>query len=53
MTAMATLAPPAPPRARPARHAAFSVTVTTRWDEVVEALEIVHDGFVESGYMTP
>ncbi|MEW6582326.1 MAG: hypothetical protein AB1416_06160 [Actinomycetota bacterium] len=64
---MATIAPPTittrPPavdalriarRRRPAPSAPrLTVTVSDRWEDVEEGLSVVHDGFVEAGYMSP
>ncbi|MCU0306892.1 MAG: hypothetical protein MUE51_03820 [Thermoleophilia bacterium] len=40
-------------RFRRSRTPEITVTVSDRWEDVREALAIVHDGFVESGYMDP
>lgn len=39
------------PAGRP--YEAFTVVTTDSWDDVREALGVVHDGFVEAGYMDP
>jgi N-acyl amino acid synthase FeeM len=31
----------------------LTVTVSDRWDDVEEGLRVIHDGFVEAGYMNP
>jgi hypothetical protein len=41
---------PAPPTTG---RQAVTVVTTDRWEDVREALTVVHDGFVEAGYMAP
>lgn len=46
---MSTVMPVAP-RTQPS-YEPLTVVTTDRWDEIEEALAVVHDGFVEAGYM--
>lgn len=41
------------PAVAPAGRAAVTVIITDRWEDVREALAVVHDGFVAAGYMQP